>query len=75
LLLELNQKLGIARGSRSILGWLLAGLLAAGAAQAQERDAANSLLLVAAPELLDPNFRENVVLVTQAPDHSTAASF
>jgi putative transcriptional regulator len=31
----------------------------------------NSLLLVATPELGDPNFRQTVVLVTQAPDWST----
>lgn len=31
----------------------------------------NGILLVAKPSLVDPNFRETVVLVTQAPDSST----
>jgi putative transcriptional regulator len=31
----------------------------------------NAILLVAKPELADPNFRETVVLVTRAPDGST----
>lgn len=54
------------------LPWtLLAVLLYAAGAQAQEPDAPNGLLLVAKPGLLDPNFRETVVLVTQAPDYST----
>ena len=35
------------------------------------QDAPNSLLLVAKPSLADPNFRETVVLVTQAADAST----
>jgi putative transcriptional regulator len=38
---------------------------------AQAQDAPNSLLLVAKPSLTDPNFRETVVLVTQAADAST----
>jgi len=33
--------------------------------------AANAILLIAKPELLDPNFRETVVLVTQTEDAST----
>lgn len=49
---------------------LLIVLLALPAA-AQQPGAPNSLLLVAKPGLLDPNFRESVVLVTQAPDSST----
>lgn len=53
------------------LRWALAILLYAAAAQAQQPDAPNGLLLVAKPGLLDPNFRETVVLVTQAPDYST----
>jgi putative transcriptional regulator len=44
--------------------------LAAAAAQAQG-DAPNGVLLVAKPGLSDPNFRETVVLVTQAADAST----
>jgi putative transcriptional regulator len=39
-------------------------------AQAQQ-DAPNAVLLVAKPGLPDPNFRETVVLVTQAADGST----
>lgn len=38
---------------------------------AQPQEAPNGVLLVAKPELLDPNFRETVVLVTQAGDFST----
>lgn len=40
------------------------------AAQAQ-LDPANGVLLVAKPGLIDPNFRQTVVLVTQAADAST----
>ena len=36
-----------------------------------QAEAPNSLLLVAKPSLTDPNFRETVVLVTQAADAST----
>ena len=36
-----------------------------------QTEAPNSLLLVAKPSLTDPNFRETVVLVTQAADAST----
>jgi putative transcriptional regulator len=45
-------------------------LLCATAAQAQGGPP-NSLLLVAKPDLSDPNFHQTVVLVTQAPDSST----
>ena len=48
---------------------ILAALVLAAGAVAQERP--NAVLLIAAPELADPNFRETVVLVTQAPDAST----
>lgn len=51
--------------------WGIAVFLFGIVAQAQESDAPNALLLVAKPDLLDPNFRETVVLVTQAPDYST----
>jgi putative transcriptional regulator len=51
--------------------WVFAAFLVAIVAQAQERDAANGLLLVAKPGLVDPNFRETVVLVTQTPDYGT----
>ena len=36
-----------------------------------EHEKPNGLLLVAKPGMLDPNFRETVVLVSQAPDGST----
>jgi putative transcriptional regulator len=49
---------------------LLAGLLLSVCAGAQS-DAPNAILLVAKPELVDPNFRQTVVLVTQTPDAST----
>ena len=49
----------------------LAFLLAAFAAVAQRAEPPNGVLLVAKPSLVDPNFRETVVLVTQAPDGST----
>ncbi|OGA67775.1 MAG: hypothetical protein A3G81_11640 [Betaproteobacteria bacterium RIFCSPLOWO2_12_FULL_65_14] len=53
------------------LWWALAVLVYAAVAQAQEPSEPNGLLLIAKPDLLDPNFRETVVLVTQAPDYST----
>jgi putative transcriptional regulator len=46
-------------------------LLLPAAAAAQPDEPPNGILLIAKPELLDPNFRETVVLVTQAPDFST----
>ena len=46
-------------------------LLAAGSAWAQQDGPPNAILLIAKPGLLDPNFRQTVVLVTQAPDFST----
>lgn len=48
----------------------LACLLAAPAA-AQQGEPPNAVLLVAKPELVDPNFRETVVLVTQTADAHT----
>lgn len=48
-----------------------AGLAAGPPAAAQQRDPPNGVFLVAKPGLLDPNFRQTVVLVTQAPDFST----
>ena len=53
------------------LGWVIVALLVGTTCQAQERDAPNGLLLVAKPGLVDPNFRETVVLVTQTPDYGT----
>ena len=45
--------------------------LLAGAAAAQPVEPPNAVLLIAKPELRDPNFRQTVVLVTQAEDGST----
>lgn len=56
------------------LGRLLAtlgALLGAAGALAQQDAPPNGLFLVAKPSLLDPNFRQTVVLVTQTPDAST----
>jgi putative transcriptional regulator len=52
---------------RSLLVAALTALLSSGAptAVAQEPPLANGVFLVAKPELLDPNFRETVVLITQ----------
>lgn len=55
-----------------VRGVLLAfALTIAGGAVAQQNDAPNGLFLIAKPGLVDPNFRETVVLVTQAQDYST----
>jgi putative transcriptional regulator len=53
--------------------WRLAFLLLlpASAAAQQPSEPPNSLLLIAKPELVDPNFRQTVVLVTQTPDAHT----
>jgi putative transcriptional regulator len=52
--------------------WIvLAAALAAAAAHAQQHEPPNAILLVAKPGLADPNFRQTVVLVTQAEDSST----
>jgi putative transcriptional regulator len=40
-------------------------------AAAQQNDAPNAVLLVAKPQLSDPNFRQTVVVVTQTQDFST----
>ena len=45
--------------------------LACGAALAQQHEPANGVLLVAKPELQDPNFGRSVVLVTQLADGQT----
>ena len=50
---------------------LAAGLAAAQLAAAQQHDPPNGIFLVAKPALHDPNFRQTVVLVTQARDFST----
>jgi putative transcriptional regulator len=50
---------------------LLLALVFAFSAAAQQAEPPNSVLLVAKPDLDDPNFSRSVVLVTQAPDFST----
>lgn len=47
------------------MSWLIAALIAL------SPETPNAVLLVAKPGMADPNFRETVVLVTQAPDGST----
>lgn len=56
---------------RWLFALLLAGLLLALAAAAQQELPPNGLLLVAKPSVADSNFAHSVVLVTQAPDYST----
>jgi putative transcriptional regulator len=51
---------------------LLLGLLLAAPAGAQPAEPPNGVLLVAKPGLVDPNFRETVVLVPQSRDSSPA---
>ncbi len=52
--------------------WFLLVFLVSAAAMAQSQpESPNAILLIAKPDLLDPNFRETVVLVTQAADAST----
>ena len=46
-------------------------LLLAFTAQAQQGETPNSILLIAKPGLLDPNFRETVVLVTRTQEGQT----
>src|SRR5881394_1297434 len=46
-------------------------LLLCAAAAAAQAEKPNAILLVAKPSLVDPNFSETVVLVTQARDFST----
>jgi putative transcriptional regulator len=53
-----------------LLACLLACFLPAGAA-AQQHDLPNSVLLIAKADLLDPNFREAVVLATRTRDGQT----
>jgi len=55
-----------------VRGWIvLAALLFAGAAPAQQDQPANGVLLVAKRTINDPNFSRSVVLVTQAQDGGT----
>jgi hypothetical protein len=53
------------------LAALLAALLLAGSALAQQELPPNGVLLVAKPALRDANFSRTVILVTQTPDFST----
>ena len=53
------------------IGALSLALCAALAAAQPQAEPANGVLLVAKPGLIDPNFRQTVVLVTQAADAST----
>lgn len=50
--------------------WLL-WLIVVSIPAAAQTEAPNAILLIAKPSLQDPNFRETVVLVTQAADAST----
>lgn len=50
---------------------LAALLVSCATAAAQQREPANGVLLVARPEMRDPNFARTVVLVTQAEDGHT----
>jgi len=56
---------------RALVLALLAPLLPAAVAAQSASEAPNGVLLVARPDLVDPNFRETVVLVTQSADAST----
>ena len=49
---------------------VLLGPVSTASAQAKDPDSANAVFLVASPGLLDPNFRQTVVLVTRAEDGS-----
>jgi putative transcriptional regulator len=52
--------------------WFFLVFLVSASAMAQSQaESPNAILLIAKPDLLDPNFRETVVLVTQAADAST----
>lgn len=51
--------------------WIACAAALLCASAGAQQDAPNAILLVAKPELADPNFRQTVVLVTQAPDAST----
>ena len=54
-----------------VLLWAIAGMAFAVDASRPQSEIPNGALLVARPGLLDPNFRQTVVLVTQRPDGST----
>lgn len=54
-----------------VLWWAIAGAALSADDEAPQREEPNGALLVARPGLIDPNFRQTVVLVTQRPDGST----
>jgi len=54
-----------------VLLWVICGIAFAADAVSPQSEAPNGALLVARPGLLDPNFRQTVVLVTHRPDGST----
>lgn len=54
-----------------LLLWAMSGPLLGAPTDTPQSEEPNSALLVARPSLLDPNFRQTVVLVTQRPDAST----
>jgi putative transcriptional regulator len=54
-----------------LLCWAIVGVAAAADEVRPQNEEPNGALLVARPGLVDPNFRQTVVLVTQRPDGST----
>jgi putative transcriptional regulator len=54
-----------------LLCWAIVGVAAAADEVPPQNEQPNGALLVARPGLVDPNFRQTVVLVTQRPDGST----
>jgi len=54
-----------------LLLWAISGIACAADAPNPQSEVPNGALLVARPGLLDPNFRQTVVLVTHRPDGST----
>ena len=57
--------------SRGMSSWVFSLLLLLAAAAQAQPESPNGVLLVAKPGLLDPTFRETVVLVSQTEDGST----
>jgi len=54
-----------------LLWWAIVGTALGADEAAPQREEPNGALLVARPGMVDPNFRQTVVLVTQRPDGST----
>jgi len=54
-----------------VLLWAIAGIASAADEAPPQNEDPNGALLVARPGLVDPNFRQTVVLVTQRPDGSS----